>query len=74
MGLWIMKFKQYLTESDIEKIKKEMLKQAKDKHKGKKITFAGFEKNWDDCFTQEGNFLFLWYNIGKDTKAIKRKI
>jgi len=38
------------------------------------ISFCGVATRWDECFTVELGLLVLWYNVGKDSHAIKEKM
>lgn len=57
----------------MEKIREELKKEAKDRHG--KITPSGNRKSLDECFTEHGGELYLWFNVeDKSTKLLKRNI
>ena len=64
----------------LSKHKKELFEEAQTKHKGIKLEFSGIATNWNQCFTfdvfpcETEAALIFWYNIGKDTLGIQKRI
>ena len=52
---------------DTEKIKKQLIRQAMERNKGKNILFCGNKTAWNDCFTEEEfnnkKQIIFWYNL-----------
>ncbi len=51
-------------------IMQSIINEAKDKHG--KITYCGDAKTWNECFTFDNNHMMFWFNVDKNTHAIRR--
>ena len=54
----------------MEKRRKLLLLQAKEKHQPNAIHFCGVATSWSQCFTIENGKLCLWYNLENNTKMM----
>ncbi len=55
---------------------KELLVDAAKEKFGYDIIMPGNRRNFSDCFTRNGDYLYFWFNTPKDnsTHAIKMKV
>jgi|GEM_PF-5791790 len=67
------RLEEVLSHPAVEKLKHEMIAEAVEKHGA--VMPVGRQNELENCFTVNGGFLLLWFNVkGGTTKILRKKL